>query len=95
MMTKGLEAAAKNYPQVDFYMIADLKSNAFKDLPKKLKIKGYPTTHLCKPGAEPRVERGSIEADELDQIVYKLVHGKSKPMPAPVAKQDTKKTTAP
>ncbi len=92
MMTKGLEAAAKNYPQADFYVIEDLKSDAFKGLPQELKIKGYPTTHLCKPKTEPCVERGSIGDEELDELVYKLVHGKPKQK---IVRQEPAKPEAP
>lgn len=96
MMTKGLEVCAKKYSQADFYVISDLKCDAFKGLPQKLKIKGYPTTLFCKPRAEPNVERGSIDADELDEIVHKFVHGKPRPIAAkPAAPPVPAKPAAP
>ncbi len=91
LLNKAVETVAKTYSnQANFYRINDLKSDAFKGLPQKLKIKGYPTTYLTKPGAEPCSERGSMEVDELDKLVYRLIHGKPKPMitrPAQPAKK--------
>ena len=91
VLNKTVETVAATYKKkADFYRINDLKSDAFKGLPQKLKIKGYPTTYLVKPGAEPCPERGSMEVDELDKLVYKLIHGKPKPVitqPAQSAKK--------
>ncbi len=78
MMEPGFNECAKKYPQADFYCL-DAQDDAFKGLTKKANIKGYPTTHFIRPGKPPRIERGSMGAQELDSIVYEFVHGKRKP----------------
>ncbi len=79
LMEPGLNECAKTYPKAKFYVVNAEDPAIKKELHEKVKLKGYPTTYFRKTGQEPRVERGSIPADELDEIVYHFMTGKRKP----------------
>lgn len=90
-MEPGLNECAKKYTQTKFYTVNAL-DKAFKGIQEKVNIKAYPTTHFIKPGAKPRVERGSMSADELDGICYHFVHGKSRPYTPKAPPSEIKKS---
>lgn len=79
-MEPVFNGAAKKYKKAKFYTV-NCKDAAFKELSKKVKIPAYPTTHFIRPGQEPRIERGSMGAEEFDDIAFECVNGKKKPRP--------------
>ncbi len=79
LMEPGLNDCAQRYKKAKFYVV-NAEDPALKEkIHKKVKIEAYPTTYFRKRNEEPNVQRGSIEAEELDGIVYKFVNGKPKP----------------
>jgi len=94
-MEPHLNAAAGKYTRARFYVIENTKVEAFKELPTKVKIEGYPTTHFRVPGQEVRVERGAMSPQEIEDICYEITMGKKKPAPpAPKMKEQEKKPAA-
>ena len=78
-MEPGLKAAVKKYGEKARFYTINTSDPAFKGLAEKMKqknmpkIEAYPTTHFLNEGTQPRAERGSMGAQEIDNAVKQLV----------------------
>lgn len=91
-MLPGLKAAIKKYGEKARFYCINTSDPAFKGLAEKLKqqkmpkIEAYPTTHFLKKDTQPRAERGSMGAQEIENAV-KLLLSKDVIQEKPVAKK--------
>lgn len=85
-MEEVLKKVAQSSHKIRFYKIEltkkDPKTNkdVFEGLGKKVGIAAFPTTEFIKPGEKPRLERGSMGFDEVDELIYEIENGKKKPV---------------
>ncbi len=83
-MEESLAKAGDSARRVRLYKLDITKKDekgkdVFEGLAKKIGLKAYPTTHFIESGKEPRIERGSMSFDEVDEIIYEMENGKKKP----------------
>ena len=92
-MEPSFNAAAKDYSEFAKFYVVDSSNPKLAGLPKKLRLKAYPTTLYIKNGREELRERGAKPGYYFDRTVYKFVHGKEKPLEKPATTKKTKRSS--
>ncbi len=80
MLVKPVSKMAVDYPEVDVYWL-NANSPSFKGLKKATGLTAFPHTRFMRPGEKVQIVEGTMGEKELDDKFYRLLHGKSKPLP--------------